>query len=97
ARARSVPYIEEARRREKAQILLELPATILKLLENRRKGETGLTAKEISDELRGTGLSVQNIDVIRVLSKLTEENKVTRVLGSDREIRYSRKEEERPR
>jgi hypothetical protein len=97
---RSVPYIEEARRREEeskearrreeAQVLLELPATTLRLLD-RRKGEAGLTAKEIGDELRGTGLAVQNIDVIRALSKLTEESKVAKVLGSDREIRYSKK------
>jgi hypothetical protein len=47
---------EEESKRDEARILLELSATLLRLLEKRHGGE-GLTAKEIGDELRGTCLA----------------------------------------
>jgi hypothetical protein len=93
---RSVPCIEEARRRkesrrrEEAQILLELPATTQRLLD-RLKGEAGLTAKEIGDELRATGLTIQNIDIVQALLRLVQEGRASREQGQDREIRYSAK------
>ncbi|MCJ7608814.1 hypothetical protein MUP00_03990 [Candidatus Bathyarchaeota archaeon] len=61
---------------------------MVELVETRR----GLSAKEISDLLRATTIpAFKKIDIVQSLLKLIEEGRVTRALGQDREMRYSKK------
>ena len=70
------------------QRLSKLHGAVVELLETRR----GLSAKEISDLLRATTIpAFENIDIVQSLLKLIEEGRVTRTLGQDREMRYSKK------
>jgi hypothetical protein len=70
------------------QRLGKLHGAVVELVETRR----GLSAKEISDLLRATTIpAFKNIDIVQSLLKLIEEGRVTRALGQDREMRYSKK------
>ena len=68
---------EEERKREEEQASRMLTASIPALLE--RRG--GLSSREIGDELRVAARGLQNLQVVQVLLRLTEEGT----------LRYSRK------
>ena len=69
----------------------EIGQAIVELLATDKK--EALAAKEISNRLKDNiRPSLQNIDVVQALLRLTEEGRVTRTQGSDGEMRYSRRE-----
>jgi hypothetical protein len=69
-----------------------LGATTLAILEV----NPGLTSKALASRLRAAGLTVQNIEIIHELLRLTKEGRVIKVQGPDKEVHYYKKEARGP-